>query len=121
MIRHTIGLLIAMLVCASISDVRAQQSDVPKSGETYEAAVAKAQAECAALWADHNLDPLRDKVPLGEDNKPTPAMLADPERLHAEDKPVADLAIKALGQCRKAWGPAWAMRPPAVKLMIEGV
>ena len=113
--------LVALLFCASVANVRAQQPDVPKSGDTYEAAIAKAQADCAALWADHNLDPLRDKVPLGEDNKPTPAMLANPERLRAEDKPVADLAIKTLGQCRQAWGPARAQGPPAVNLMIEGV
>ena len=29
-------------------------------------AAAKAQADCAALWADHALDPLRDKVALGQ-------------------------------------------------------
>jgi Caspase domain len=115
------ALLVAGVLCASVANVRAQSPDVPQSGETYEAAVAKAQADCAALWADHNLDPLRDKVPLGEDNKPTAAMLANPERLRAEDKPVADLAVKALGQCRKAWEPGVAMRPPAVNLMMAGV
>jgi hypothetical protein len=65
--------LLSAMFCASIANVRAQQSDVPKSGQTYEAAAAKAQADCAALWADHALDPLRDKVPLGDDSNPHPA------------------------------------------------
>src|SRR5262249_20823491 len=99
------GLLICVLVCGIIANVRAQQPDATKiDQQAYETAIAKANADCAAIWADHALDALRDKVPLGEDLKPTPAMLANPERLRPEDKPVADLAIKALGQCRKAWG-----------------
>jgi hypothetical protein len=114
------ALLLAILLCASTASVLAQQSDTSKSNQTYEAAVAKAQADCAALWANHDLDPLRDKVPLGEDNKPTPAMLANPDRVRAEDKPVVDLAIKALAECRKAWAPAWAMLPTAANLMREG-
>src|SRR5262245_43095976 len=92
------ALLSAVVLFGSVAHLRAQQSDSPKSDQTYEAAAAKAQAECATLWVDHNLDPLRDKVPLGENIEPTPAMLANPERLKAEDRPVADLAIKALGQ-----------------------
>jgi hypothetical protein len=110
------ALWIAIFLCG-----RSEAQEPAKIDRTYETAVAKAKAACAALWADHNLDPLRDNFPLGEDNEPTPAMLANPERLHPEEKPLADLAIKALGQCREAWAPAWAMLPPAVKLMTEGV
>src|SRR5262249_14992099 len=122
MLRHVITatVLLGAMLCASTATVWAQQSDMPKSGQAYEAAVAKAQADCAALWADHQFDPLRNKVPLDE-SEPTPAMLANSERLSAEDKPIATLAIKTVGQCRKAWEPAWAMRSPAVNLMIEGV
>jgi hypothetical protein len=135
-----IALLVAILLGASVANLWAQQPDASKfdqthetavakalqpgatkSGQTYEAAAAKAQATCAALWADHRLDPLRDKIPLGEDNKPTSAMLANPDRLRADDKPVADLAIKMVRQCRAAWAPAWAMLPTATNFIMEGV
>jgi Caspase domain len=71
--------------------------------------------------ADHGLDPLRDKIPFGEGQHPTTAMLANSERLRAEDKPVVDLAIKKVAKCREAWAPAWAMLPTATNLVMEGV
>jgi hypothetical protein len=54
----------------AIANVGAQQTDATKSNQTYEAAAAKAQADCAALWANHAFDPYRDRIPFGED-KPT--------------------------------------------------
>ena len=52
----------------------------------------KAEADCAALWADPAFDRLRDKLALG--TKPSVAMLTNPERLSPQDKPVADLALR---------------------------
>jgi Caspase domain len=114
-------LLLAVLLCAGAANVRAQQSDAIKTPENYETAVAKARARCTALLADHGLDPLRDKIPFGEGQHPTTAMLANSERLRAEDKPVVDLAIKKVAKCREAWAPAWAMLPTATNLVMEGV
>src|SRR5262249_37928244 len=89
--------------------------------QTYLAAVTKAQADCLALWADHALDPLRGKLMLAGD--PTNyAMFADPERLRPQDKPLADLVIKTIKDCRALYAPALAMAtvPAAVKTGIQG-
>ena len=64
------ALLIAALLCASVAN--AQQPDATKFDQTtYETAAAKAQADCVALWADHALDPLRDKITRGSDFGPS--------------------------------------------------
>jgi len=58
------ALLIAALLCASVAN--AEQPDATKFDQTaYDTAAAKAQSDCLALWADHALDPLRDKIALG--------------------------------------------------------
>ncbi len=95
-------LVVATFLCARAPDVQAQQSNTPTFNKSYETTVAKAREECTTLWPDHAFDPLRDKIPLGEE-KPTFAMLKNTERLKAKDKPLADLAIKALEKCRAAY------------------
>jgi hypothetical protein len=92
-------LLIVGLICARAPNVQAQQSAT--FNDTYESAVANARQRCATLWSDRALDPLRDKIPLG-DQKPSFAMLKNNEKLKAKDRPIADLAIKALEKCRAA-------------------
>src|SRR5262249_44032331 len=65
--------------------------DANKFDQTaFQAGIAKAQASCAALYADHALDPLRGKLPLGQETTPF-AMFAIPEKLRPQDRPVLDL------------------------------
>ncbi len=108
------------LVCSGAASVRAQELDPSKFNQSYESAVAKARQECATLWADHAFDPLRDKINFRED-KPPPAMLTNSTRIRPKEKPLADLAITTLGKCRTAWAPAYALLPPQVNAMIQGV
>jgi len=95
-------LLVAAFVLAGAPNVHAQQSSTPTFTNVYDSAVAKARETCATLWSDHALDALRDKIPLGEE-KPTFAMLKNNEKLKVKDRPVADLAVKALEKCRAAY------------------
>ena len=105
-------LVVATFLCArAASDVQAQQSNTPTFNKSYETTVAKAREECTTLWSDHAFDPLRDKIPLGEE-KPTFAMLKNTERLKAKDKPLADLAIKALEKCRAAYADVYPRQWP---------
>jgi hypothetical protein len=87
--------------------------------EPYEI-LAEATAECKALWSSNTFDTLRKKIPLG-DEKPTLAMLTNRERLYPKDRPLADLAIKTLEKCRAAVAPAYAMFPPQIGAMKDGI
>ena len=87
--------------------------------QTYETAVAQAHEKCHALWADHAFDPIRDKIPL--EDKPTFSMLKNSERLNPKDRPLADLAIKTLEQCRAAYAPVYAMLPPQINRVVHGL
>jgi hypothetical protein len=80
--------------------------------QTYEQALAKAQADCNSLWSSNTFDPLRTKIPLKVGEKPTLSMLTSKERVHPKDKPLADPAVKALENCRAANAPVYAMLPP---------
>jgi hypothetical protein len=62
--------------------VYAQQQETPQHPQDFSATFLKAKATCDALWADHALDPLRDKFPLNGQS-PTFAMLTDRTRLLA--------------------------------------
>ncbi len=108
------------LICGLCVEVRAQQSSTPTPNETFENAFAKARQECTALWSDHVFDPLRRKLPLIED-KPTFSMLTNNEKLRTKDKPLADLAIKTLEKCRSLYAPAYAMLPPQLNILIQGI
>ena len=48
-------------------------------------------------------------------------MLKSTEKLTRKERPLADLAIKTLEQCRKAYEPVYAMLPPQVRGMLEGI
>jgi uncharacterized caspase-like protein len=48
-------------------------------------------------------------------------MLTNKEKLRAKDKPLADLAIKTVEKCRSAYAPVFAMLPPQVNAVIQGV
>jgi hypothetical protein len=115
----TIFLIVNLAVLLCFSTARAQ-ADSTKFNQTYEAAIAKAQETCKALWADHVFDPVRDRIPLGEE-KPTFEMLKNSERMSPKDRPLADLAIKTLERCRAAYAPAYALLPPDVVFMIQGL
>ena len=110
-------LAVAILLSSVGSGVQAQQSDFEN---TFKNNLAKAEEVCKALWSDHALDPLRAKIPLGED-KPTFAMLKNTERLKLKDRPVADLAIKALEKCRAARADVYAALPPQLIVAIHGI
>ena len=95
------------------------QSAAPSFNQTYEAVVAKAREDCKTLWSDHIFDPLRNRIPLGEE-KPTFSMLTNKEKLHSKDKPLADLAIKTVEKCRSAYAPVYNMLPENVNALIKG-
>jgi uncharacterized caspase-like protein len=113
-------LLFAVFLCSPDAGIQAQQSDPIGFENTFKNNFAKAQEVCKAIWADHALNPLRAKIPFGED-KPTFAMLKNTEKLKLKDKPVADLAIKALEKCRAAYVDAYESLPPQVTAMIHGI
>ena len=108
------------LVCATSEAEEAQQSNAPTFSQTYESLAAKAREDCKTLWSDHVFDPLRGKLALTED-KPTFSMLTNKEKLRAKDKPLADLAIKTVEKCRSAYAPVFAMLPPQVNVVMQGV
>jgi hypothetical protein len=120
MLQVILILLAAAFVCAGGPDVQAQQSAPNGFDKTFNGAFAKAQEVCKALWSDHAFDPLRDKIPFGEE-KPTFAMLKNNEKLKAKDRPLADLAIKTLEKCRAAYTDVYAVLPPQVSEMIHGL
>ena len=93
------------VVCSSASSVRAQQPDATKFNQTYETASAKAREECQTIWADRAFDPIRDKIPLMEE-KPTFSMLKNFERLRPKDRPLADLAMKAIESAERRGHPS---------------
>jgi hypothetical protein len=110
------------IFCAALlsSPALGQTPDATKFNGQYDSAITKAREDCAALWSDHAFDRLRTKFPLGEE-KPTLPMLTNSERLQKKDKPLADLAIKVVEKCRAAYAPAFAMLPPQVNAMIQGL
>jgi hypothetical protein len=113
-------LMIATFLCAGAPNAQAQQSNAPTFINTYDSAVAKARETCTTLWSDHAFDPLRDKIPLGEE-KPTFAMLKNSEKLKVKERPLAELAIKTLEKCRAAYADVYALLPSQVVAMIHGV
>jgi hypothetical protein len=120
MIRRKLICGVIAFVFAWDAEAAAQQSRAPNFEQSYETAVGKARQECTVLFADHAFDALRKHIPLGE-QKPTFEMLKSGEKLKSKEKPVADLAIKTLEKCRRAWGDVYAMLPPQVSSMIHGV
>jgi hypothetical protein len=112
-------LICLTLLLASFERVQAQEQDPTKFNQTYENVMSKARAECDALWSDPVFDPLRDKIPLNDDN-PTQQMLTNSDRLRPEDKHLADLAIKTVERCRAAFAPAYAMLPAPVNALVPG-
>jgi hypothetical protein len=100
--------------------VEAQQPYSSDFNQKYEVEVSKARAECSNLWSNHVFDPFRTKLNLSEE-KPTFLMLKNTEKLNRKDRPLADLAIKTLDQCRRAYEPVYAMLPPQVRGRIEAI
>ena len=113
-------LLMVAHLCLGSGSVYAQQQNVEDFSQKYEKEVSKARTECSALWSNHDFDSLRTKIPFG-DEKPTFSMLKSIERLSRKDRPLADLAIKSLEKCRKAYEPVYGMLPPQVRAMLEGI
>jgi uncharacterized caspase-like protein len=110
------------LICALLScvdgGVQAQQNNSDDSNKTYETEVSKARAQCSKLWSNHVFETLRTRIPLGEE-KPTFSMLKNTEKLNRKERPLADLAIKTLEQCRKAWEPVYSLLPTLTRNRIE--
>ena len=99
--------------------VYAQQQETPQQPQDFSTAFTKANEACMALWADHALDPIRDKFPLhGE--KPTFAMLTDQTRILAKDRALAALAIKTIEKCRALQADAIALLPNQTQQAFEG-
>jgi hypothetical protein len=104
------SLALIALLCDALGQVRAESVPRQFDAKTFQAASTKAAEYCTTLWSDHAFDPLRDKIPLlGE--QPTSSMLANPQRVRREDKPLADLALKTTERCKAAIATAWAMLP----------
>jgi uncharacterized caspase-like protein len=112
-------LLIVAHLCLGSGSVYAQQQ-IEDFSQKYEKEVSKARAECSRLWSNHQFDTLRTRIPFG-DEKPTFSMLKSIEKLSRKDRPIADEAIKSLEQCRKAYEPVYAMLPPQIRAMFEGI
>jgi len=119
-IKLTFRLAIAAIFAVVAGAAHAQQPDAMLFDSAHKTAIAKAAEECRKLWADPAFDPLRDKVPLGS-QKPTMQMLTSSARLDPKDKPMADLAMKVVEQCRAAYVPAYAMLQEATRTLIEGL
>src|SRR5271155_1565464 len=112
-----LALAVVALLCDASGQVRAESVPQQFDAKTFQAATAKAAEYCRTLWSDHAFDPLRDKIPLlGE--QPTSSMLANPQRVRREDKPLADLALKTAEKCNAAAATAWAMLPPPVHAKV---
>src|SRR5450631_769073 len=60
-----VELLIVALLCLGSGSVYAQQQNEDFS-QKYEKEVSKARTECSTLWANHDFDSLRIKIPLGD-------------------------------------------------------
>jgi Caspase domain len=114
------ALLMAVLFRLCDARAFAGESSSSTSIQTSDSAVAQARQACAELWSDHKFDPLRSKIPLG-DEKPTFEMLKNSERLRPKDRPLAELAIKAVEQCRKVYAPVFALLPTQVNAMMQGI
>ena len=111
-----IALVACTFICISGIKAPAQQA----FNQTYASAYAKAHKACTKLFSNPVFDPFRSKIPLG-DEKPTFSMLKNTEKLRPKDRPIADLAMAALEQCRKAYAPVYAMLPSNANAVIEGV
>jgi hypothetical protein len=96
----------------------AQQQEPPQHPQEYSAAYLKADTACKALWTDHAFDPLRDKFALG--GQRTFAMLTDRARLHFEDKPLFELAIKTRQKCRALYANAYELLPQHTRVKLKG-
>lgn len=112
--------LIGISLCLVHGSVQAQQQTPEDFNQRYAAEVSKARAECLRLWSNPKFDPLRTKINFGE-GKPTFSMLKSTEKLNPKDRPIADLAIKTLDQCRKEYEPAFAMLPPQIRGKLEAI
>src|SRR6202051_1861579 len=112
--------LVALIwgTCGQIA--QAQQPNPTAYNDTYASALAKAREECKALWSDHVFDPIRSKIPLGEE-KPTFSILKNTEKLKPKDRPLADLAIKTVEKCRSAFAPVFAMLPEQANALMQGL
>ena len=125
MVQKVIGcrifwLLIGVFLCLGNRGIQAQQPNTENFNQKYETEVSKARSECARLWSNQVFDPFRTKINFGEE-EPTFSMLKSTEKLTRKERPLADLAIKTLEQCRKAYEPVYAMLPPQVRGMLEGI
>jgi hypothetical protein len=95
----------------------AEEQKLQNFQKIYEDKVSEAHTECTKLWSNPAFDSLRKRIPLG-DEKPTFAMLRNPDKLKQRERPLADLAIQTLEKCRKAWEPVYEMVPPDAKQRI---
>ena len=113
-------ILILGIVLGSVGSVYAQHSDSDGFEKAFQSGFENARGACKAMWSDRAFDSLRARIPLGED-KPTFAMLKNNEKLKANERPLADLAIKTLEKCRTAYTDVYAMLPPQTSAAIHGV
>jgi len=118
--RFSGSILVLGIILGSVGSVDAQQSPSDGFEKAFQSSFGKARDACKVMWADHAFDPLRARIPLGED-KPTFEMLKNNEKLKAKERPLADLAIKTLEKCRTAYTDVYAMLPPQTSAMIHGV
>ena len=113
-------ILILGIVLGSVGSVYAQHSDSDGFEKAFQSGFENARGACKAMWSDRAFDSLRARIPLGED-KPTFAMLKNNEKLKANERPLADLAIKTLEKCRTAYTDVYAMLSPQTSAAIYGV
>ena len=120
-IRFCSGLALTILaLCYPSGQTRAEGAPHQFDAVKYQVANTKATKYCVTLWSDHAFDPLRDKIPLLGD-PPTPSMFTSTQRMRPEDKPLADLHLKAYDKCKAVMRAVWAKLPPAVNAKVLGV
>jgi Caspase domain len=114
---RTFAFFICANLCAFTNGSRSQEQKLQDFQHIYEQKVSEARTECTKLWSDRAFDSLRKRIPFN-DEKPTFAMLKNPNKLKRHERALADLAIQTLEKCRKAWEPAYEMLPPDVRVRI---
>src|ERR1700689_3804983 len=97
-------LLTGLFLCVIHQGAHAQLQPADDFEHRYATEVSKARSECLRLWSNHVFDPFRNKLNLSEE-KPTFSMLKSTEKLNRNDRPIADLAIKTVEQCRTVYDP----------------
>jgi hypothetical protein len=122
-IRFLYGLALGIfaLICSGTGQIRGVATAASQfDAGAFKAALVESSDYCNTLWSDRAFDPLRDKIPL-MGGSPTPAMLANSQRVRPEDKPLAGLAMRTAEKCKTASSKAFAMLPATTQAKVRAL